>query len=132
MTLCSLLLTSCYGHKARRTGHADSPPPRLAAVESANLRAVPGYTGDRLGAEITDISNLPGEDIQAIGISIPIEFGRVGRIEVVSPAGDPIQQQREADIVQQDDGKNVGIRLFLPKRKDWEFRLRLYDDRDDQ
>ncbi|MDH3220863.1 MAG: hypothetical protein OEO19_15120 [Gammaproteobacteria bacterium] len=132
MTLCSLLLASCYGHKARRTGHADAPPPRLAEVETANLRAVPGYTGDRLGAEITDISNLPGEDTQAIGISIPIESGRVDRIEVVSPEGEPIQQQREADILQQGDGNNVGIRLFLPKRSNWEFRLRLIDVPDDQ
>ena len=131
ITLLSLMATGCTGLSERQASFADAPPPPgITEVETGNLQAIPGFSGGRLGAEITSISVVPDEDIQAIDITVPFPVERVDRIEVISITGDPIQQDRQAQILQDREPNKVGIRLYLPKRKNWEFRLRLIDEPD--
>lgn len=129
--LNALLFAACTpGQGGHRVGLADAPPPPPPEVESGNLRAEPGYTGDRIGVRILGVTDLPDEDLQAIDLDVPIDAGRVDRVEIVSPRGRPIEQPKDAEIRPLPDPENAGIRIFLPKRKDLEFRIKLIDEPD--
>ncbi len=131
LALSALLVAGCAPkHKGRRVGLADAPPPSLQEIESGNLRAEPGYTGDRIGVRILGVTDLPDEDLQVIDLDVPLDAGQIDRVEVVSPGGRPIAQPRDAEIRPLPDPANAGIRIFLPKRKDIEFRIKLIDEAD--
>lgn len=94
---------------------------------SATLEAVPGFTGDKLGIEVEQVTPVEGGKLQAIDLNLPMEPVMVDRVEVLTPEGKLIEQQREAEIVPETDERGVGLRIYLSKRKNWEFRLRLID-----
>ena len=129
LALSALLAAGCAPrHKGSRVGLADAPPPVLAEVESGNLRAEPGFTGDRIGVRILGVTDLPEEELQAIDLDVPLDPGRVDRVEIFAPGGRPIEQPKDAEIGPRTDPENAGIRIFLPKRKDLEFRIKLIDE----
>lgn len=131
LALCALLVAGCAPkHKGRRVGIANAPPPTLQEIESGDLRAEPGFTGDRIGVRILGVTDLPEEDLQAIDLDVPLDAGRIDRVEIFSPGGRPIEQPKDAEIKPLADPDNAGIRIFLPKRKDLEFRIKLIDEPD--
>lgn len=131
LALSALLAAGCAPkHQGRRVGLTDAPPPVLAEVESGNLRAEPGYTGDRIGVRILGVTDLPDDDLQAIDLDVPLDAERVDRVEIVAPGGRPIEQSKDAEIKQLPDPDNVGIRIYLPKRSGLEFRIKLIDEPD--
>ena len=130
--LCALLAAGCAPkHKGRRVGLADAPPPSLSEIESGDLRAEPGYTGDRIGVRILGVTDLPDEELQAIDLDVPLDAGRIDRVEIFSPGGRPIEQSKDAEIRPLPKPDNAGIRIFLPRSKDLEFRIKLIDEADD-
>ena len=110
-----LLIVGCAGHPP---GHS---------LETGRLEAVPGFTGDQLGAEGERVSTTDNGQTQVIDLRLPIAEETVDRVEVVTPSGEPIEQRRAAEIVTDRDPRDTGIRLYLPGRKNWAFRLRLID-----
>ncbi len=103
-----------------------TPPPEPALLETGLLEATPGYVGDVLGAEVESTSSS-GAQTDVIVISIPINPDQVDEVRVISPVGKVIKQSRPAEIERDYEHNNVGIRLYLPKQKKWEFKLRLVD-----
>ncbi len=131
LALCALLAAGCAPkHKGRRVGLANAPPPSLQAIESGNLRAEPGFTGDRIGVRILGVTDLPDEELQAIDLDVPLDAGQIDRVEIFAPGGRPIEQPKDAEIKPLPNPDNAGIRIFLPKRKDLEFRIKLIDEPD--
>ena len=135
LTLSIGLITGCttsseLQKQADKT--IDASPPVLTEVNTGYLKATPGYRGDMLGAQIESISMTPTGDQQVIELSIPIDPKRVDRVEVISISGELVKQNRKAEILGDYETSNVGIKLFLPRRKDWSFRLRLIDIPDNE
>ncbi len=117
--------------EAHRVGAADAPPPPLPnAIESGELRAEPGFVGDRLGVRILGVTDLADESLQAVDLDVPLDSDRIDRVEIVSPRGQPIEQPKEAEIKSVPGPENAGIRIYLPNRKGLEFRIKLIDDPD--
>ncbi len=131
VALCSMLAAGCAPrHKGHRVGFAAAPPPPLSEIESGDLRAEPGYTGERIGVRILGVTDLPEEELQAIDLDVPLDAERIDRIEIFSPGGRPIEQSKDAEIRPLPDPDNTGIRIYLPKRNGLEFRIKLIDDPD--
>lgn len=118
LLIAAVLVSSCA---------STSKPSQRTERVSGTLESVPGFTGDRLGIEVEQVSEVEGTDLQAIDLKLPLEPEQVDRIEVTTPAGNPVEQKRPAEITTEADERGVGIRLYLSKQKNWEFRLRLID-----
>lgn len=128
----SLLLAGCAG--SLKPSHTYAPPPGAApteynTVETGELRATAGHKGDGLGAEVIS-SETVGEE-QEIEISIPLPPGQVDQVRVVSPSGESVPLSREAQIINNYETNNVGIRVKIPNSNNLGFQLQLIDTRDD-
>ena len=99
-------------------------------IETGLLKAKPGYVGDVLGAKIESISIDEAHDMQIIEINVPIEPEDVDRVKVISKSGKTIKQDKSAEILKDYENNNVGIKLYLPKKKNWQFKLHFVDESD--
>jgi len=130
--LCCLLLAGCANSLKPR--HSYAPPPGAApteykSVETGELRATAGHKGSKLGAEVVSSETI-GED-QLIEVSIPIDPDDVDQVYITSPSGEPFELSREAQIIQNYETNDVGIKFQVPKSKNLNFQLQLIDTRDD-
>lgn len=101
-------------------------------VMSGVLEAKPGFTGDEIGVEVERVVPVDGGQLQALDLNLPLASDRVDRIEVESVSGEVIDLPREPEIEPGPDPRNTGIRIYLPKRKNWEFRIKIIDVPEDQ
>lgn len=109
----------------------EMPKQRIDVTESAYLQAVRGFVGDELGATITDVTVDEDEDMQLIEIDIPIDPERVDRVQLIGPAGKRIAEDRTTEILRDYENNNVGLKIYVPKKKNWVFKLRLIDEQND-
>ena len=121
----ALLATGCATDKSATS------QPSETTTRSGLLQATPGYTGSKLGVEVEDVS-VTGDDLQIIDLNIPLSNNQVDQIEIESVNGDIIESPKEVDIQPGPNPDNTGIRVYLPKRKNWEFRLRIIDFSDEE
>jgi len=123
-----LLVSGCAGHRSpSASGVSDVEPETQSVVLTGVLEAKPGYTGNKFGVEVENVSVTGGGEVQALELSLPFAAEEVDRIEVESAEGEAVVLPREVEIEPGPDPKNTGIRIFLPKRKNWEFRIRIID-----
>lgn len=101
-------------------------------VRSGVLEAKPGFTGDEIGVEVERVEAVDGGRLQALDMNLPLAIERVDRIEVESVSGEVVELPREPEIDPGPDPRNTGIRIYLPKRKNWEFRIKIIDVPEDQ
>ncbi len=94
------------------------------------LEAQPGYTGSKFGVEVESVSNI-SDEVQAVDLVLPFTAEQVDLIEVETVNGEVVDLPKEVDIESGPDPKNTGIRVYLPKRKNWEFRIRIIDTPED-
>ena len=92
------------------------------------LKLESGYTGNVLGAQVLDVTATEDHDVQLVEVQIDIEPEKVDRVQVISTAGVPIKTDRKAQILRDYEQNNVGIKLYLPRQKGWQFKLRLIDE----
>ena len=102
--------------------------PSTSVIETGFLEARPGYTGNVLGAEVEKVTIDEAQQSQIIEINLPIDPDEVDRVQVISVSGKPIPQDKTAQIIRDYENDNVGIKLYLPKKKDWVFKLKLVDE----
>ena len=127
--LISVWLQGCVSsHDSRK---AVPPPSDITILDTGYLESTPGYTGSVLGAEIIGVSNIIGEELLMIEVSVPVDPEQVDEVRVISPSGNTIKQEKEAEILRDYENNNVGIKLFLPKQQKWGFTLRLIDSAKD-
>lgn len=105
--------------------------PTITVIETGYLEAKPGYTGDVIGAEVENITINEERNLQIIDINVPIYLDEddIDRVKVFSKSGKPIPQNKEAEIFNDYENNNVGIKLYLPK-KNVGFKLKLIDESD--
>lgn len=103
---------------------------QLTQIETGYLQNKIGYVGDVLNAEVTNIEYLPEQQLQVIEIHVPVDPDQVDKIEVISPSGEIIKQDRTAKILSDYENKDVGLKLYFPKQKNWSFKLKLIDEAD--
>ena len=94
------------------------------------LEAQPGYTGSKFGVEVESVSNI-SDEVQAVDLVLPFTAEQVDLIEVETVNGEVVDLPKEVDIESGPDPNNTGIRVYLPKRKNWEFRIRIIDTPED-
>lgn len=95
-------------------------------AETGYLELEQGFVGDRLGAEIKNISVDESGEFQTVDIAIPVQDpGDIHLVEVIGPAGKTIPQFKPAKITRDQEGNNVGVKLFLSQKKSWLFKVRL-------
>lgn len=124
LLLFPTLLLGCA--VSEKTTGADVPyPPAIKFIDTDYLEATRGYKGEVLDAKIIDIES--SGDSQAIEINVPIDPDQVDQVVVISPSGKKLQQQKDAEVIRDYENNNVGITIFLPKQKNWSFKLRLVD-----
>ena len=102
------------------------------AVMSGVLEAKPGFTGDEIGVEVERVTPADGGRLQALDLNLPLAGEQVDRIEVESVTGEVVELPREPEIEPGPDPRNTGIRIYLPQRKNWEFRIKIIDVPEDQ
>ncbi len=121
-----LLLASGCAAERSPTGGNTALDRSESVVRTGIIEARPGYTGSKFGVEVEDVSVID-DRVQAVDLTLPFGVEEVDRIEVESVTGDFIDLPRQAEIGPGPDPKNTGIRIYLPKRKKWEFRIRIID-----
>lgn len=127
------LATSCAVRPSSPVDAADAVAHKpKTIVRTGVLQAQPGYTGRKLGVEVEDVSIVDDGQVQVIELNLPFATEGIDDIEVESVTGEIIELPREAEIEPGPDPENTGLRIYLPKRKNWEFRIRLIDLPDDQ
>ena len=124
-----LMLSACGIAKNKEPDQLAAPP--RMAMETDLLTATPGYTGKILGAEVLASESGPLGEEQIIEINVPIDPDQVDRVEVISATGETIKQRRTAEILRNYENDNVGITLFLSREKNWRFKLKLIDNKED-
>jgi hypothetical protein len=102
--------------------------PFLSTIETDVLQAEPAYTGNVLGAKIKQVTIDEKNQIQIIDISVPINPDKVNHIQVLSPSGDVVKQDKTAQILRDYENNNVGIKIFVPRKQNWVFKLRLMEN----
>lgn len=126
LLLCCVVLSSCSSTKNLSGKPVPAPP--NSSLETDTLKAKTGYKGKILGASVEESKIGPAGEVQIIEINVPIDPDQVDRVQVVSPTGETIKQQRAAEIMRNYESDNVGVTIFLSKDKNWEFKLRLIDN----
>jgi len=101
-----------------------------ASLETGYLETKPGFTGNVLGAEIKNISIGDKQETQIIDVILPIDPDDfdIDRVKILSKSGKPIYQDKSALIFEDYENDNVGIKLYLPKKKNLMFKLKLIDE----
>ncbi len=128
--LTGVLLASGCAVERAPSGKESGRDGAVSVVRTGVIEARPGYTGSKFGVEVEDVSVID-DQLQAIDLSLPFALEEVDRIEVESVTGDFIELPREADIGPGPDPRNTGVRIYLPRRKNWEFRIRIIDTPED-
>lgn len=119
LLLLTILASACSAKRSNTPGRVER--------ESGALEAVPGFTGDRLGIVVEQVIVEGDGESQVIDLNLPLPLEQIDEVEVLTPSGDEIEQKQEAEIAAEPDERGVGVRLYLPKSRKWEFRLRLID-----
>ena len=128
LLLIVFILSAC-GTATKKEPNPLAVPPRIS-LETDLLTARPGYTGKILGAEVlASVPDSLGEE-QIIEINVPVDPDKVDSVEVISPTGETIKQRRTAEILRNYENDNVGITLFLSPEKNWSFKLKLIDNKE--
>ena len=130
--MSSLVIAEEQVHTVANPSPDESTISPSSAIETGYLEVRTGYTGDVLGAEIGKITENDDQQLQIIEIILPIDpdVDEVDRVKVLSRSGNPIPQDKAAQIFNDYENNNVGIKLYLPKQKDLVFKLKLIDDPD--
>lgn len=116
--LCLSLVGGCGGRAA--------DPGERVERDSGLLQAEPGFRGDRLGVEVERVTETEDGRLE-IDLHLPLQADMVDEVEVLGPRGRPLDLGKEPQIRPDDDERGVGLRLFVPKSSNLEFRLRLID-----
>jgi len=131
--LCCLWLAGCASSLEPKGAYA---PPRGAApmenkaVETGELQPERGARDEQTGAEIVDTESLG--DLQSIEVKVPAKVDEVDEVQVIDSSGQQYRLTREAEIIQDTETGDVGIKFEVPKSKNLNFRLRLIDHPDDE
>ena len=123
------LMTGCAVNRSPEDTNAIKPPPE-SVTRTGVLEAQPGYTGSKFGVEVENVSTI-NDEVQAIDLMLPFTAEQVDVIEVESVTGEVIDLPQEVDIEPGSDPQNTGIRVYLPERKNWEFRIKIIDTPED-
>jgi len=132
--LVSVWLQGCAssnGSPSHDSLKAAPPPPGITTLDTGYLESTPGYTGSVLGTKIIGVSDLSAEELQIIEVSIPVDPDQVDEVQIISPSGSTLKQQRQAEILRDYENNNVGIKLYLPRQQKWGFKLKLIDKPED-
>ena len=121
-----LILSGCSTGKKSSKDQIPAPP--NTSLDTDTLSAKSGYKGRILGASIKESKIGPAGELQIIEINVPIDPDQVDNVEVISTTGETIKQRRAAEIIRNYESDNVGVTIFLSKDKNWEFKLRLIDN----
>lgn len=127
--LGTLLILGCAAGQARAQTTEDENQTQ-SVTRSGMLEATPGFTGSKLGIEVEEVE-IVGGDLQAIDLRVPFGAPRVDRIEIEAANGKVIELPREAEIEPGSDPFSTDIRVFLPRRQNLQFRIRIIDLPDD-
>lgn len=88
-----------------------------------------GSTGKKIGATVEHVDQGRGDETTVIDLSIP--FGNpdsIDTIQVISrETGKPVIQRKQAEWIKDNESDIHELRLFLNKKSNFEFRLRLID-----
>lgn len=106
----------------------NSPGKFIVVTESAYLKVMPGYVGDELGATITDVTIDENEELQIIEIDVPIDPAKVDRVQLIGRSGKRIPVDRTTEILRDYENNNVGLKIYIPKNKNWVLKLRMIDE----
>ena len=101
--------------------------PPVISLETDYLKIRPGYTGEILGAKVIDSYFASDGGEQIIEINVPVNPDQVDSVQVISPIGETVKQNKTAEILRNYESGNVGIILFLSNEKNLSFKLRLID-----
>ena len=100
-----------------------------ADVNTGLLEREIGSVGDELGARVINVDRRAG-GITVLDLSLPPLDEEVDRVDVLDQEGRLVEQVQPAKI--DSDSNRVGVRLYLKPAPKVNFRLRLYDDSDEQ
>jgi hypothetical protein len=103
-------------------------PTSTTIAETTYLKAKEGYTGNQLGAEVKEVSIDEGAETRLIEVHIPFDPEKVDRIQIVTESGKILKKDRVAEVLKDYENDNIGIKFYLPKQKNWVFKVKLIDD----
>jgi hypothetical protein len=136
LTLAIIFVSGCAspdqsGSVQKTTAKKTGVKP-ISYVDTGFLENTPGFKGELIGAEVEDVKFNTDGDYQVIRVSVPVDPDSVDTVKVFTESGEPIPQPREAEIVKNYENERVDMLIFLSKRKNIGFRLRLIDNLSDQ
>ena len=115
---------------AENSSHTEKQNLLPTISETATLRAKEGYIDGQLGAEVKEVTIDQENEGRLVEVHIPVDPEKVDEIEVVPESGQPLKGDRIEQVIKDYENDNVGIKFYLPKQKNWVFKIKLTDQND--
>ena len=128
--LVFVLVVGCAAQRSvAQTADELAQPPSM--TRSGVLEATPGFVGSELGIEVEQVEAVD-DGLWAIDLSLPFSAQQIDRIQIEAANGKVIELPRAVEIESGSDPNYTDVRVYLPRRKNLEFRVRLIDLPDNQ
>jgi hypothetical protein len=101
-----------------------------ADVNTGLLEREIGFVGDEIGARVTDIDRSV-DGLTILDLTLPSLVEKVDSVEVLDNEDRAVEQVRRAEIDNNGTQSRVGVRLYLERAPKMDYRLRLYDDKEE-
>ena len=110
------------------------PPPAMHSLElvpdqifqeTGYLADQQGFIGDQIGATVDSVVIDELTQIKTISISVPVDPNTVDKLEVVDRNNRPITHLGEPKIIRDYENNNVGVKLYVSPKRNFEFKLKL-------
>ena len=128
----SLIIVLCFCSvsfaAAVNDSHQQKDTASKTIAETTFLRAKEGYTGDQLGAEVKKVSVDQEAEVRLVEVHIPYDPDRVDNIQIITESGKPLNRDSIAEVLNDYENDNIGIKFYLPRQKNWVFKVKLVDD----
>ena len=127
-----LLLPLMVGTTAADDADADTENQNSLPIinETTSLKAVEGYIGDQLGAEVKEVIIDRKNGGRVIEVHIPVDPEKADEIQVITESGNVLKKDKIEQVIKDYENNNVGVKFYLPKQKNWVFKIRLIDNSD--
>ena len=96
--------------------------------ETATLMAKKGEVEKLLGATVQEVILEDNGNFALVSVQVPFDPENLDKIEILGAQGKPLAGDKISQVLKDYENDNVGIKFRLKKRKNWEFKIRFYDD----
>ena len=110
----------CFASCVQLSCIANNPVPKKTAM----LKPIEGYTGELIGAEVTQVNPMPDENMVEIVVEVPQDLNDVESVNIVDQQDKKVETAKSFEFSKDADGEPNGVIIYLKKSRRLPFRLK--------